>query len=172
MQSADYWIGKLQLVPLPEEGGMYRELYRAEERIPADALPPRFVGDRCFSTSIYYLLRHPELSALHRLHQDEIWHFYEGDPLSVCILGPEGACRVEHMGRDAERGEVLQLVLRTGEIFGASVARPGGYALTGCSVAPGFEFQDFELVDRETLLAAYPAYRGLILQYTRERFIH
>jgi len=167
MKSADYWIEKLQLVPLPEEGGMYREIYRAEERIAADALPARFGGDRCFSTSIYYLLRHPEFSALHRLHQDEIWHFYEGDRLSVCILGETGACRVEQMGRNADRGEHLQLVLRAGEIFGAAVARSDGYALIGCTVAPGFEFQDFELVDRESLLAAYPENRDVILQYTR-----
>lgn len=146
---------------------MYREIYRSEERIAADALPLRFGGERCFSTSIYYLVRHPELSALHRLHQDEIWHFYEGDPLSVCILDKEGNCRVQKMGRDADRGEQLQLVLRAGEIFGASVAQSGGYALIGCTVAPGFEFQDFELVGRETMLAAYPLHRDLILQYTR-----
>ncbi len=104
---------------------------------------------------------------MHRLRQDETWHFYEGNPLSVCILGAGGTCRVERMGRDADRGEHLQLVLRAREIFGASVARPGGYALLGCTVAPGFEFQDFELVSRERLIAAYPAHEDLILQYTR-----
>jgi uncharacterized protein len=168
MRTADYWIEKLRLEPLPEEGGMYREIYRSDERIPAAALPSRFGGDRCFSTSIYYLLRYPEFSALHRLRQDEIWHFYDGDPLSVCVLGANGACHVARLGRDADAGEQLQLVLRSGEIFGASVTGPGCYALIGCTVAPGFEFEDFELLGRQALLAAYPAHRDLILRFTRE----
>jgi predicted cupin superfamily sugar epimerase len=168
MQSADYWIEKLELEPLPEEGGMYRETYRSDEQIPANALPDRFAGDRCFSTLIYYLLRHPEFSAFHRLKQDEIWHFYEGNALSVSVLGVNGSARQVKMGRDLDAGETFQLVLRRGEIFAAAVDATGGYALIGCTVAPGFEFQDFELVDRHELLNTYPAQREWVLSYTRD----
>lgn len=167
MRTATYWIERLGLSPLPEEGGMYREIYRAAERIPAAALPARFAGDRCFSTAIYYLLQHPEISALHRLKQDEIWHFYDGIPLSVCILDSHGNARIERLGRDPDRNERLLLVLRAGEIFGACVEEPGAYALIGCTVAPGFEFRDFEIVDRATLLRTHGAHRDLILRYTR-----
>ncbi|NMG57193.1 cupin domain-containing protein [Geitlerinema sp. P-1104] len=85
MYTAADWIETLDLVPLPEEGGLYRELYRSDELIPQSALPERFGGDRTYCTSIYYLLENPEFSAFHRIQQEEIWHFYEGSPLTLFI---------------------------------------------------------------------------------------
>lgn len=167
MQSAKQWIDKLGLVPLPEEGGMYREIYRCAETIPASALPARFGGDRCYSTSIYYLLEHPEFSAFHRLKQEEIWHFYEGSPLTVHIIDTDGNYVQEKMGRNIDAGEKLQLVLYAGQLFAASVAQQGSYSLIGCTVAPGFEFEDFEAPSRNALLESYPQHRDIIVQFTR-----
>jgi len=167
MKRAEEWIERLGLIPLPEEGGMYREVYRSGEIIPKTALPARFDGERCFSTSIYYLLRHPEFSAFHRLRQEEVWHFYEGSPLTVHIIDLDGTCRQMHMGRDIDSGETLQLVLLAGQLFGATVDRPDSYSLIGCTVAPGFDLADFAAPARNELLAAYPQHRSLILRLTR-----
>ncbi len=166
MKSASYWIEKLGLIPLPEEGGMYREIYRSSDLILKSALPDCFSGDRSYCTSIYYLLEHPEFSAFHRLNQEEIWHYYEGSPLTVHIIDHDGNYSQVKMGRDIENGETLQLVLYAGQLFAAESA-PDSYALIGCTVAPGFEFDDFEAPSRQRLLESYPQYRDLILQYTR-----
>jgi predicted cupin superfamily sugar epimerase len=146
---------------------MYREVYRSREIIPQEALPSRFDGARCHSTSIYYLLRHPEFSAFHRLRQEEVWHFYEGSPLTVHIIDLDGTRRQVHLGRDIDAGQALQLVLLAGQLFGATVDQPDAYSLIGCTVAPGFELADFEAPGREVLLAAYPQHRDLILRLTR-----
>lgn len=167
MKRAADWIKLLNLTPLPEEGGLYREIYRSKETIPASALPGRFNGDRCFATSIYYLLQQGELSAFHRLHQDEIWHFYEGGPLEVCILAQDGSCRIEWVGRQVEQGQHLQLVLRAGEIFGAIVEAGWEYSLIGCTVAPGFEFHDFERIPRDKLVEMYPCNHAEINRFSR-----
>ncbi|WP_159789360.1 cupin domain-containing protein [Sodalinema gerasimenkoae] len=161
------WIEMLGLVPLPEEGGMYRELYRSDEIIPQSALPDRFGGDRTYCTSIYYLLEHPEFSAFHRIRQEEIWHFYEGSPLTLFILTPQGDLSQQKLGRNFEAGERLQVVIRRGDLFAATVDEPGGYSLVGCTVAPGFEFADFEAPSCQTLLQAYPQHRGVIEGLTR-----
>jgi len=167
MQSAQQWIEKLGLIPLPEEGGMYKEVYRSAELIPAAALPSRFGGDRCYSTAIYYLLEHPEFSAFHRLRQEEIWHFYEGSPLIVHIIAPDGNYTQVTMGRDIDAGEQLQLVLYAGQLFAATLAQENAYALIGCTVAPGFEFEDFDAPARKVLLETYPQHRSIITQFTR-----
>ncbi|GAB4218449.1 MAG: cupin domain-containing protein [Synechococcales cyanobacterium] len=167
MPSADEWIAHLGLVPLPEEGGLYRELYRSAEIIPQSALPQRFSGDRCFVTSIYYLLKHPEFSAFHHLQQEELWHFFDGDPLTVHLLYPDGRYEQVRLGRDYAVGETLQWVIPAGVIFAASVDCPGGYSLIGCTVSPGFEFADFAVPSRDQLLAIYPQHQAIIWQLTR-----
>ncbi len=161
------WIEKLDLVPLPEEGGLYRELYRSDEIIPQSALPDRFGGDRRYCTSIYYLLENPEFSAFHRIRQEEIWHFYEGSSLTLAILTPQGELSQQKLGRNFEAGERLQVVIHRGDLFAATVDETGGYSLVGCTVAPGFEFADFEAPSRKALLQAYPQHRAVIERLTR-----
>lgn len=168
MRTATDWIDHLNLEPLPEEGGMYREVYRSDEVIPASALPSRFEEDRAFGTSIYYLLQHPDFSAFHRIQQEEIWHFYAGSPGTLHIINPDnGALHTPTLGRDVAAGQTLQIVVPRGHLFAATVDTPGGYLLAGCTVAPGFAFADFEAPPRSVLLQRYPQHRALIERLTR-----
>ena len=165
MKNAEYWIEKLDLLPHPE-GGHFRETYRAGEVIVKDALPKRFKGDRVFSTCIYYLLNRQEYSAFHAIKQDEIWHFYEGSSLTIHIIDPGGDYSTVKLGRDLESGEAPQAVVRAGCWFAAAVNNIDGYALVGCTVAPGFDFADFEMADRNTMIERYPEHRDIIKKYT------
>ena len=160
-QAASYWIRKLKLKTHPE-GGHYRETYRSADRIPAKGLPRPFGGSRAFSTAIYFLLAGDDRSKLHRLKSDEFWQFYRGSALILHVIGKNGILSRIRLGPDPERGDVLQGVVPAGSWFGARLARPGGFALVGCTVAPGFDFRDFELGDRETLLRLFPKHRNVI----------
>jgi predicted cupin superfamily sugar epimerase len=166
MSEAQRWIEALQLRRHPE-GGWYRETYRSEEVVAAAALPPRFGGDRAFSTAIYFLLDGADFSALHRIKQDEVWHFHDGTALTVHVIDAEGAYIPIRIGRDLAAGEVPQAVVRAGHLFGASLADTRSYALVGCTVAPGFDFADFEMPGREELCRLYPQHRQLIERLTR-----
>jgi predicted cupin superfamily sugar epimerase len=166
MKSAAEWIERLQLLRHPE-GGYYRETYRSEEGIARAALPGRFTGDRSFSTAIYFLLAGTDFSALHRIKQDEVWHFYDGSALTVHVIDRAGNYSVLKMGRNIDAGEMLQGVVRAGCFFGATVSAPNSYALAGCTVAPGFDFADFEIPGRMRLLEAYPQHREIIEKLTR-----
>ncbi|MFN3385086.1 MAG: cupin domain-containing protein [Candidatus Thermochlorobacter sp.] len=166
MLTAQLLIQALGLSPHPE-GGFFREVYRSSEVIPHHALPERFSGTRCFATSIYFLLRSSDFSAFHRIRSDEIWHFYEGSPLQLYVIRPDGVLQKFTLGRNIMQGEVFQAVVPAGCWFGAKVTAPDSFALVGCSVAPGFDFADFELAQREMLMASYPQHQRIIEELTR-----
>jgi predicted cupin superfamily sugar epimerase len=166
MATAKQWIERLQLRPHPE-GGYYRETYRSHETIARAGLPGRFSGDRAFSTAIYFLLEGTDFSAFHRIKQDEVWHFYDGSAVIVHVVGPDGSYSTVTVGRDLQAGEVPQAVVRAGCFFAASVKDPRSYALVGCTVAPGFDFADFEMPGREHLCQLYPQHREIIQRLTR-----
>lgn len=168
MSDAAFWIEHLGLRPHPE-GGYFRETYRAAERIAAAALPERFGGERAHATAIYFLLTCDAFSAFHRIRSDELWHFYDGDAVAVAVLDPEGdgTLTTVRLGRDPGRGESPQIVVPAGTWFAAEVTSGGSFALVGCTVAPGFDFADFELADRGALLARYPRHQGAIERLTR-----
>lgn len=168
MADAQQWIRALELKPHPE-GGWFREIYRAADTIPRSSLPVRFAGDRQFSTAIYFLLDRGECSALHRINQDELWHFYDGAPLTIHMIDAAGAYASVTLGRNVQAGETLVAVVPAGTLFGATVDDPEGYTLVGCTVAPGFEFADFEMPDRAELLARHPQHEQLINDLTKER---
>jgi hypothetical protein len=136
--------------------------------VAADHLPPRFGGPRCFSTAICFLLEGHQRSHLHRIRSDEVWHFYHGAPVSLVVLRPDGSLRETVLGSDPERGELFQVVVEAGCWYGARVRDPSGYALLGGTVAPGFDFADFELGAREALLRAFPRHRAVIEDLTPE----
>ena len=160
--TAREWIERLALVP-HREGGWYRETYRSTQRVEAAALPARFGGARVLSTAIYYLLRAGDRSALHRIKSDEVWHHYAGDPVTLWVLDTPRVIRELRLGGDGDP----QVIIPAGAWYGARVAGGGaGYALMGGTVAPGFEFDDFELADRATLLAGWPAHRAIIEDLT------
>jgi predicted cupin superfamily sugar epimerase len=154
-------IHRLQLAPHPE-GGWFRETYRAPESVAAAALPRRFGGARSLSTAIYFLLEAGQCSRLHRIKADEVWHFHAGDPVDVVEIDPAGRLKVTRLG-DAFG---YQHVVPAGSWFGATPAagphNPAGFCLVGCTVAPGFDFSDFELADRDALLAEYPGHQDWI----------
>ena len=164
---AQYWIDHLGLVPHPE-GGFYRETYRSEELVDAAALPDRFDGSRSYSTAIYFLLRGHEYSALHRIASDELWHFCTGTPLTIHTIDSAARYGRIHLGSDPEQGQVFQAVVSAGTWFGAIVDDPDAYALVGCTVAPGFDFADFQLASRSALVTQYPQHRAVIQRLTRE----
>lgn len=160
------WISRLGLSPHPE-GGFYRQSYKSVEIIAENALPVRFTGRRSFSTSIYFLMTSESFSAFHRIKQDELWHFYSGSPLTIHSISPEGIYSKTELGCNPEKNLLPQAVIPASTCFAASVNNDDAYSLTGCTVAPGFEFADFELVPRKTLLDQYPEHRAVIEQYTR-----
>ncbi len=164
---APYWIRKLELTKHPE-GGYYRESYRAGLSIPAAALPPEYKGARAASTAIYFLLEGESVSALHRLRSDELWHFYVGGTLLVHVIESRGAHREIRLGNDLSAGETLQAVVNAGSWFGAKLLDRKSFALVGCTVAPGFDFADFELAKRSELVQHYPQHRSIIEELARQ----
>lgn len=159
----DFWIAQLGLQPHPE-GGYYRETYRATELIPATALPSGYAGPRAASTAIYFLLRSGQVSRLHRLRATELWHFYSGSSLTIHCLHESGEYIPRQLGADLLRGEQWQVLVPGGVWFGATVDQPDSYVLVGCTVAPGFDFADFEMARRKPLLQQFPQHAALIRQ--------
>lgn len=164
MLTAREIIRKLSLKPLPGEGGFYRETYRSEEKIPMKELPGRYSSAKSFCTAIYYLLTPDTCSALHRLGSDEIFHFYLGDPVSMLQLHPGGTSKLLTLGQDVEKDESLQVVVSRGTWLGAFLNEGGRFALMGTTMAPGFDFSDYEHGDREELIRQYPDRKELILK--------
>ena len=150
MKTASEWIGELQLTRHPE-GGWFRRVY--ESGLKTD-------GARPAMTSIYYLLEDTDFSALHRLKQDEQWHFYQGAPITIHEIDPAGAYTGTTLGIDG-----FQHTVKAGTLFGATVEE--GYALVGCTVVPGFDFADFELPSRAELLSDYPVHGEMIRRLSR-----
>jgi uncharacterized protein len=165
--SAEYWIRRLKLERHPE-GGYFRQTYRSAVTIAREGLPLEFAGARAVSTAIYFLLEGENFSAFHRLRSDEVWHFYAGAPLLVHVIDPDGKYDCVRLGNDPENGQEFQAVVKAGCWFSSHVADWKSWALVGCTVAPGFEYQDFEIGKREELTRLYPQHRALIVQLTRE----
>ncbi|MEI6574551.1 MAG: cupin domain-containing protein [Bacteroidota bacterium] len=163
---AEELINRLEMLAHPE-GGYYRETYRASERIPASVLPARFTGDRSFSTSIFFLLKYPDFSCLHMIKADETWHFYLGDPLKIVSINKQGMLEEAILGNRLDKGEIPQLMIPNGYWFGASLAEKKGFALVGCTVSPGFDFEDINYGKREDLLKQFPHLEDIILDFTR-----
>jgi predicted cupin superfamily sugar epimerase len=153
-------IQALDLQPHPE-GGYFRETYRSPERI----LRPDN-RERNASTAIYYLLQSSDYSAWHRIRSDELWHFHAGTPLDVHVLGDNGSVVTHRVGNPlVHAGAVFQAVVPANHWFAAERVQDIGnedFALLGCTVAPGFEFSEFELGHTAALLATYPNHAALI----------
>jgi uncharacterized protein len=156
----------LNLQPHPREGGWFRETYRGGEQIAPSALPPRYGTPRSVGTAIYYLLTANTISALHRLASDEIFHFYAGSPVRMLQLFPDGTGKTLVLGPDLTAGQSPQVIVPQGVWQGSSLEPGGAFALLGCTVAPGFDYADYEHGSREGLLAQYPAFAELIRRLT------
>jgi len=158
-------IKNLDLTAHPE-GGYYRETYRSSGIIPAGALHS-FIGDRYYSTAIYYFLERGDFSAFHRIRSDEGWHFYTGGSLLVHQISPEGQYLCTHLGSNLEAGEQFQHVVPAGHWFASEPSPRADYALVGCTVAPGFDFADFEMARKEDLQKLFPQHSAIISRLCR-----
>jgi predicted cupin superfamily sugar epimerase len=143
----------LQLHP---EGGFYKETYRSVEKTN---------GERSLMTSIYFLLTSQHVSHFHRIKSDEHWYFHEGSTLTIHLLNETGHVELK-LGSTFEKGESFHHVVPKNTIFGSSVDSENGYALVSCAVAPGFDFQDFELLDSAYLLEHFPKEAKIIKKLT------
>jgi len=166
-KDATYWVERLRLEPHPE-GGYFRQTYRSDVTIAREALPAGFVGARAASTAIYFLLEGKNFSAFHRLRSDEVWHFYVGAPVSVHLIEPSGKYSSITMGSNPDAGQSFQAVVRAGCWFASHVADWQSFAVVGCTVAPGFDFEDFDMGKRAELVAEYPLHQEVIQRLTRE----
>ncbi|WP_238915974.1 cupin domain-containing protein [Clostridium sp. YIM B02555] len=161
MYTADYFVKQLDMIP-HQEGGFYKEVYDSEDNVSVENInEPRKLW-----TTIYFLLRDGEVSNFHRLKSDEMWYYHAGSSLTIYMINPEGELIIEQLGLDIENGEKPQVLVPKGYIFGSAMNN-SGYALVGCMVAPGFEFKDFELFERNYLLDKYPIFKEIILKLTR-----
>jgi len=159
-------IEQYGLQPHPE-GGFFTQTYRSPGLIPKAALPAVFGGERHFSTAIVFLLKKNDFSALHRLRQDEVWHFYFGGSLRLVMISPDGECSEIILGRNGAVDDVVQAVVPAGYWFGAKPTEGAAFSFVGCTVAPGFDFADFELAKRPDLLEKFPDLETIILSFTR-----
>lgn len=168
--TVDEIVRTLALTPHPE-GGFYKETYRAPLVLPHAAIGSTHAGDRSASTAIHFLVPRGSFSALHRIASDEVWHFYGGAPLEIVEIDPSGMLACTRLGNDLAAGERPQHVVPRGAWFGsrllAGTEGRGDHALVGCTVAPGFDFADFELAERDALTQHFPQHRALIAALTR-----
>lgn len=165
LPKAEELIHRFNLVKHPE-GGYFAEMFRSKDDI-SDGLPVRFDGKHVLYTSIYFMLEENDISAFHVLKSDEIWHFYEGNSLLLYAIEPDGNLKTVRLGRNHEKGDVFQHLVKAGTCFCAEVEEKSSYALVGCTVSPGFEYYDFELCTRNDLLKLYPQHNDIIIKFTK-----
>ena len=165
MENINELVTALDLKPHPE-GGYYKETYRSSGEITQDGLGSSYSGNRNFSTCIYFLLTSENFSAFHRIKQDEIWHFYSGSPIRLHIISASGEYSQRIIGNDILNGETPQCVVYGGDWFAAEVKDKNSFSLVGCTVSPGFSFEDFEMPSKQHLLTLFPHLKTVISQFT------
>ena len=161
---AKQYIKQLQLKKHPE-GGYFREVYRSGELILPGHLPKRYKSSRNFSTSIYFLLEGKQISTFHLLQSDELWHFYDGSSVILYVINQKGELSIKKLGKkkDCE----LQLTIEKQNWFAAEVEDKKSFSLFGCTVSPGFEFEDFKMGRRDELIKNFPLHSDLIKRLTK-----
>jgi predicted cupin superfamily sugar epimerase len=156
------------LEPLQEEGGFFRSSYRSSDILSATALPRRYDGPHSLGSAIYYLLTPESGSRMHRLTTDELFHFYLGAPVSLLLLYPDGTSEILTLGQDIQNGQILQALVPRGCWQGAYLTAGGTFALMGATMCPGFDYNDYESGDRQTLILQHPDRKTLIEKLTEE----
>lgn len=158
-------INKFDLTKHPE-GGYFKETYRSKGTITNENLDSHFIGGRNFSTGIYFLLTSDSFSAFHKINQDEMWHFYIGTTLKLHMIAPNGDYSYVLIGNDILNDEVPQFVVPAQYWFAVEVVQEDSFAFTGCTVAPGFDFNDFVLPERTELIKIFPQHSEIITRLT------
>lgn len=164
--TVSHLIARYNLEPHPE-GGWFKETYRSTEKLMPLGLPNRFHGERAMSTAIYFLLEQGQFSAFHRIKSDECWHFYAGQSLDILIIHPEGRLETVKLGPDPEAGDHFQWVVPAECWFASKPAFNSMFSFVGCTVAPGFDFADFELAQADILTIQYPQHEAIIRSLCR-----
>ncbi len=169
MATAAEIIAALDLKPHPIEGGFFRETYRSTGVIPGDCLPGSYVPctGRSMGTAIYYLLTAETFSEMHRVPTEEVFHFYLGGPVRMLQLFPGGAGREFLIGPDIASGQHPQLVVPAGVWQGSRLEPGAEFVLLGATMAPGFDYADYEQGRREELVGLYPTFAEQIRSLTR-----
>ena len=164
-------IDRLGMQRIPHEGCWFALTYRSPLTLPAGALPARFgAADRAVGSAIYALVTRRDFSAMHRLAQDETWHFYLGDPIELLLLpSDDGLGEVVVLGADLAAGQRPQFTVPAGVWMGARPLRddPEAFSLFGCTLSPGFADRDYEPGERAALQTRHPAHAALIAALTR-----
>ncbi len=161
MDKVKEYISSLHLVEHPE-GGYYARTYESDLCIQKNALPRDFSGDRKVSTAIYFLLEGNHYSAFHRIKSDELWHFYDGCGLCIYVIYPDGRGEELYLGNDITKGFRFQHIVKAGCWFASKPIDQNGYSLCGCTVSPGFDFEDFEMGNKLQLLSQFPQHKKWI----------
>lgn len=165
-KEVEFIIEQLDFKAHPE-GGFFKETYRSNGKISARDISSGINDPRNFSTCIYFLLTSENFSAFHRIKQDEIWHFYKDSPIKLHIIASNGNYHQYTVGNDLAHDQHPQLVVNAQDWFAAEVVDNDSYSLVGCTVSPGFDFQDFELPVRSDLCEKFPEHAVLITKFTR-----
>ncbi|MEO0469687.1 MAG: cupin domain-containing protein [Bacteroidota bacterium] len=162
--SAADWISRLSLQPHPE-GGYFGVVYTAPELYQPGHLPTRYQHPHPAHSSIYFLVTEAGFSAFHKLQTDEVWHFYAGSGLRIHLLNHGEKHRTLLLGDAFEQGYQFQQIVPRGNWFAAETE--GAYSLIGCTLGPGFIFEDFELGKKHSLVQQFPQHADLITRLTR-----
>jgi predicted cupin superfamily sugar epimerase len=165
-------IQHFNMQKIPDEGPWFTVTYRSQDVLDTNGLPARYQGRRVAATAIYAVQTKEDFSAMHKLATDEIWHFYGGDPLEMLLLYPDGRGEIVTVGPDVFKGQHPQLVIPR-DVWQGSIpigAGPESYSFFGNTLAPGFEFDDFEMGYRDDLQNRYPRFARHIARLTREEF--
>lgn len=164
MDRAEQLIASLELLAHPE-GGYFKEVYRSHETVAKDGLASRYSGGRSISTSIYFLLTGDNKSHFHKVLSDETWHFYEGSTIKLHIISQQGNYQSVLVGPNLQDGDAYQYTVLANQWFAAEVVDKSSYGLVGCTVAPGFDFDDFQLASKEFLLQLCPSQEEIIKEF-------
>lgn len=167
MVTAVELVNRFNMLPHPE-GGFYARTYSSSGFVPVHSLPEGFSGSRPFSTAIYFLLEKGNFSAFHRIKSDECWHFYTGQCLLIHMIDPRGVLTTTKLGTTINEGETFQFVVPAGSWFASEPAPSAAFSFVGCTVAPGFDFEDFELAYSNELVKLYPQHQSLIKRLCRQ----
>jgi predicted cupin superfamily sugar epimerase len=157
----DYYVKTLGLESHPE-GGYYSRTYESNMLIPKGVLPQGFGGDRYVSSAIYFLLKGNQYAAFHRIKSDELWHYYDGCGLCIYMIHPDGRGEKLLLGNQLEKGFRFQQVVPAGVWFASKPVNDNDFALSGCTVSPGFNFEDFEMGEASHLKSTYPQHKQWI----------
>lgn len=163
--NVDQIVSELDMQPHPE-GGFFKETFRSTGTI-GGTTNGDFPNGRHYATAIYYLLVSGDKSVFHRIKSDETWHHYYGGTLEIVELHADGKIHRIRLGKNILEGELLQYTVPAGVWFGARPIQEDTFVLAGCTVAPGFDFKDFEMADRQSLLSEFPDMQMVIEEYTK-----